>query len=162
MVSNGTGLMGAVNITNMAVNCISNIGKYAYATNNNLSGTVSMFSVGANGGLTLLSPSTVSTGASPQACIAIHPAGTFLYVASNNIVSMYSIANSQLSSLRVAVVNTTINPQSIAIDPVGTFVYVSNWSSSTISMFSINTEGTLTALRASPAGTKLYGIVATR
>jgi 6-phosphogluconolactonase len=83
--------------------------------------------------------------------IAAHPTGEYLYVTINNNgtsgtgLLMYKIQdNGSLVSLGTAATGT--NPYAIKVHPSGKFVYVSNQGDSTISMYQVNNDGTLTNL----------------
>ncbi len=74
--------------------------RYAYGVNNTVSpgGLVSMYSINNNSGvLTQLSPSTIGTGSSPNACVAVTTSNgnSYLYVVNvnNNSLSLYTIDN---------------------------------------------------------------------
>lgn len=129
---------------------INPAGTYAYVVN--YFGGVSMFSIGTDGKLTPLSPATAPTGYDPSA-IAINPAGTYAYVTNlaSNTLSMFAIGgNGILTPLSPATVVTT-QPSAIIINPAGTYAYVFNATpdlvaNSTISMYSINSNGMLTPL----------------
>jgi 6-phosphogluconolactonase (cycloisomerase 2 family) len=126
-------------------------GKFAYVTNAN-SNTVAMFSINADGTLTALVPAKVATGTNPTS-MAIDPSGKFAYVANagSNDVSMYAVgADGILASLGSPMAAGSV-PISVAVAPdptgrFGKFAYVANENSNNVSMFSINTDGTLTPL----------------
>ena len=142
-------------LNNPVAIAISPTGTFAYAVNV-YSNTVSMFSVNSSTGLlTALSPATVSTDSSCGAgsnssSIAIHPAGTFAYVANicTDSVSMFSINTSTgiFSPLSTPSVNSGDFPRWIAINPAGTFAYVANFYDDTVTIYSIANSGILTAV----------------
>lgn len=125
-------------------------GRFVYVLNQQIAGSVSMFSVNASDGvLTLIAPA-VPAGDTPSA-ISLDPLGRFAYVANLNsgTISMYAIdANTGLlTPIGTGTVAAGTQPDSIALDPLGKFVFVSNRGSSSISMFSINaTTGALTPI----------------
>ena len=124
-----------------------------------------------NGALTPLSKPTVATGLYP-AGIVVNSAGTFAYVVnrSQDSVSMYKIDRTTgiLSPLTVSglsTVGTGSIPVGIAISPNGNFLYVTNTGNpsndsaigcdttqincnlnGTVSMYTINSQGTLTSI----------------
>jgi 6-phosphogluconolactonase len=127
---------------------ISPFGKYVYAVNQ-LSSTVSQYSINdSNGGLAAIGPD-IATGAEPGA-IAIESSGRFAYVTNKSAgtVSPFAIdANTgKLASIGVPVAAGT-TPQSLTVDPAGQFAYMTNGGSNNISSFSINpASGSLVAI----------------
>jgi YVTN family beta-propeller protein len=122
--------------------------EYAYASNQS-DNTVSQYSIGAAGGLTLMG--TQATGAEPNA-IAVVPSGRYLYVANwiDNTLSEYSINAGSLTA--IGTVATGINPASITVDPTGSYVYVANLGSNTVSEFAIGAGGVLSTIGTLAAG----------
>jgi trimeric autotransporter adhesin len=117
--------------------------EYAYVTNQN-DNTVSEFTIGAEGALSLIG--TVATGNEPNA-VAVDPTGQYAYVANWNdgSISEYTVgAGGALSSIGTVPAGT--NPASIAIDSSGQYVYVANLGSNTVSEYTIGAGGLLTAL----------------
>ena len=67
----------------------------------------------------------------------------------------------QLTALSTATISAGTNPISVTVDPTGRFVYVANYSSNTVSQYSINqTTGQLAALSTATisAGTNPYSV----
>ena len=138
---------------------ISPNGKYAYVANYACSGpgcsaaqgTISQYTLGADGALTPLSPATVNTGSatSQPNSLIVDPASAYLYVANagDNTVSQFIIdASSGALTLKgspVATGGTT--PFSVTVDPSGLYVYTANSGSNNISQFS-TAGGVLTAI----------------
>jgi len=122
--------------------------EYAYASNQS-DNTVSQYSIGAGGTLTLIG--TQATGAEPNA-IAVVPSGRYLYVANwiDNTLSEYSINAGALTA--IGTVATGINPASITVDPTGSYVYVANLGSNTVSEYTIGAGGMLTPIGTLAAG----------
>jgi 6-phosphogluconolactonase len=139
---------------------ISPNGKYAYVADYACSGpgctptqgTISQYTVGADGSLTAMTPATVNTGSAvsrPNSLI-VEPTSAYLYVANagDNTVSQFNIGASGALTLMGSPVATGTFPFSLTVDPSGRYVYVANSGSpngaavaSTISQYSI-TAGT--------------------
>jgi DNA-binding beta-propeller fold protein YncE len=156
-VSSGNSLFG------MAVDPA---GRYVYVTNFTRGkatepGSVEVFSIGTGGAL---SPVTCTTncqtgnGSYPEA-VAVDPTGRYLYTADDgdDSVSAFSIGSD--GTLTPIVCSPASNcqtlagttPQALAIDPTGRFLYVTGSGGSTISVFSIGSDGTLTPIACSPS-----------
>lgn len=94
--------------------------------------------------------------------LTINEDGTFLFSASPNAnrITSYSIdrESGRLELLgsfaTAATLNQGILPQDIQIDPTGRFLYTANQGDDTISAFSIDTTGNLTALTGSPTNAR--------
>jgi 6-phosphogluconolactonase len=125
-------------------------GKFAYAVNQN-DGTVSMYTVNQTSGvLTPTTPATVPAGGSPFG-ITIDPSGRFAYVPDaystpNDFVSQYTIDSTTgvLTPNATAAVSAGNQSTSVAVDPSGKFAYVTNRGDNTVSMFTIDSTGSLT------------------
>jgi len=144
-------------------------GKFAYVANFTAS-NVSQYAIASSGALTPLAASAVAAGTNASA-IAVHPAGAFAYVANytSNDVSAYRIdATGALTRISCGPPGTAgcsgateptdfaagTNPFSLAIDPARKFAYVTNYGSSDISAYTINTTtGALTQVSCGPVGT---------
>jgi YVTN family beta-propeller protein len=123
--------------------------EYAYASNQS-DNTVSQYTIGAGGVLSLLG--TQATGAEPNA-IAVVPSGGYLYVANwvDNTLSEYTIGTDGTLSA-IGTVATGINPASIIVDPTSSYVYVANLGSNSVSEYAIGSGGTLTTIGTIAAG----------
>ncbi len=122
--------------------------EYAYVANQN-DNTVSEFTVGANGGLTLIG--TIPAGNEPNA-VVVDPTGRYVYVAnwSDGTISEYAVASDgTLSSIGTAAAGT--EPSSVTVDTTGQYVYVANLGSNTVSQYAIGPGGVLTPLGNAPA-----------
>jgi DNA-binding beta-propeller fold protein YncE len=98
---------------------VSADGKSAYVTNIN-GGTVSQYTVAANGALSPKTPATVATGSSPFA-VAVSADGKSAYVANDggNTVSQFTVAaNGTLSPKTPATVATGVGPGGVAVTPI--------------------------------------------
>ncbi len=121
-------------------------GKSLYVTNEGngiANGTVSQYTIGADGSLTSMATSTVAAGLSPIA-IAVDPAGKYAYVAnlSSNNVSQYTIStDGSLTSMTPATVYSGA-PNSVTLDSSSKYVYVTDWDGY-VSQFTIATDGLL-------------------
>jgi 6-phosphogluconolactonase (cycloisomerase 2 family) len=126
-------------------------GKFLFVTNRR-DGSVSVFSIGANGALSAVA-ANVPSGQAAWAP-AVDPLGKFLYVtnALDNTVSAFSMASSgALTPVTGSPYATGAGPMGIVMDPSGQFLYVTNNSSSNISAFTINgTTGALSPVSGSP------------
>ncbi len=117
--------------------------EYAFVTNQN-SNSVSSFSIGAGGALTLVG--TVAAGGEPNAVVA-DPTGRYLYVAnwSDGTISEYAVGSGgALASMGTIAAGS--EPASITLDTTGQYFYVANLASDTVSEYAIGAGGALTAL----------------
>jgi len=132
-------------------------GKYAYVANYACAGpgcvaaqgTISQYTVGADGALTPMTPATVNTGSatSQPNSLIVDPTSAYLYVANagDNTVSQFVIdATTGALSGGSPAPTGGIFPFSVTVDPSGRFVYVANTGSAappavagTISQYSI-------------------------
>jgi 6-phosphogluconolactonase len=122
-------------------------------------GSVSAYSIGANGALTPVPGSPFAAG-TWSASVAVDPTGKFVYVANTGLypikgsVSGYSIgANGALTPVPGSPFTARDSPSSVAVDPTANFVYVANYNDSNvpnISGYSIGANGTLTPAPGSP------------
>ena len=122
------------------------IARYAYVADDGAD-TLSLFTVGATGGLTLSDMLSVA-GKGPDA-IAVDPSGRFAYVANyrDDSVSQYAVgADGRLTPLTPDTVDAGTFPKAIAIHPSGRFVYVVNQMSDNVSQYAVGSGGLLSAL----------------
>jgi 6-phosphogluconolactonase (cycloisomerase 2 family) len=131
-------------------------GKYAYVANGEGGinpGTVSQYTIGADGALTAMTPATIATGVQPSS-ITVDLTGKYAYVTSQHEanVSQYSIgANGALTAIGTPVAAGLV-PTSITVDPSGKYAYVASWGvgidpkSNTVEQYSIGADGLLTHL----------------
>lgn len=148
-------------------------GKFAYVVNNLAGGettvAVSQYTVNSTTGvLTESSSYGVAAGNGPTA-IAIDPTSSFAYVVNrlDNTVSMYTIdpatGNLMLNSTATnptATIATGAEPFRIDFDPTGKFVYVIN-EGSAASIYTVNSDGTLTNAGATGVATGGYSMAIT-
>ena len=138
-------------VTNSGISALAmdSGGKFLFVANQ-LAGSVTVFSVGANGALTFVGSSTV---VDPVA-LAVTPNAGLLYVADqqDNVVYGFSINSTTgaLTPLLPPNVLAGSSPSGLAINPAGTFLYVTNSVSNNVSGFTINSDGSLTAMSRSP------------
>ena len=133
--------------------------QYAYVALQE-SGNVNQYTIGADGKLSALTPSTVSSdtinASNAPVSIAVDPSGKWAYAAdgSSNTVSQYSIgADGTLSALTPFLVTSggvrgagSASDVKIASTSSGEYVYVSNYFDGTVGQFKIGADGTLSAL----------------
>ena len=135
-------------------------GSYAYVANFNLAGpgTVSQYTIESDGSLTAMTTPTVATGTQP-ASVTVDPTAKYAYVANSNSgdVSAYEIdpgtgALAQILCVGGAPACSGDNfaagatPRSVTVDPSGKYVYVANQVTNDISQFTIEADGSLTAM----------------
>jgi pimeloyl-ACP methyl ester carboxylesterase len=135
----------------------------AYVANES-SGTVSQFTVAANGTLSPKTPASVATGNGPFG-VALSADGKSAYVinSNSNTVSQFTVAaNGALSPKTPANVATGSGPFAVAVSADGKSAYVTNSSSNTVSQYTVAADGTLSpktpatvATGASPDGVAL-------
>jgi 6-phosphogluconolactonase len=117
---------------------------------NGTAGTVSAFAIGGSGGLTELSGSPFSLGASATAAgLAIDSKGQFLYAAdsANNKIASFNVAGGPLASVGSFPAGT--KPVAVAVDNTSSFVYSANEGSNDVSAFKA-ASGALTQVAGSP------------
>ncbi len=120
-------------------------GKSAYVANSG-DGTVSQYTVGADGTLTPMAPATVNAGTGVRR-LALDPAGRFAYAVnpgSGNVTAYSVAANGALT--RIGMTPVGMSPQAITMDPGGQFVYVVNSSDNNISQLKVGADGSLAAM----------------
>lgn len=152
-VTSGTGANGPYGIE------ITPSGSHFYACNYT-NGTVSQWSVGVDGKLTPLSTFTIACGTLPQS-VAINAAGTYLYVANGatDNISQYSInaGTGQLAALSPATVAAGDTPEILKFSPQG-FLYCTNYTSGTISVYSVAGSGQLVLVETGSATAGVTGV----
>jgi 6-phosphogluconolactonase len=123
-------------------------GAYLYATNGNGGNSISAFSIGAGGVLSLLagSPLGEPSGVTSPVSLIIDPSGKYLYVANqgSNNLGAYSIGtDGGLTILTLSPFSTVKQPTSLAADSNGKYLLVGGQSGS-LEVFLLNTgNGTL-------------------
>jgi 6-phosphogluconolactonase len=130
--------------------------KFAFAANYS-SSNVFAYSINSTTGQlsNVGAPNTISAGTTPNA-MAVDPTGSFLYVtdSTNATVLAYIIdpITGVLNAISGSPFSTDLAPQSLTIDPSGRYLYVANQSSNSITIFGINTDGTLGTPVSQPIG----------
>lgn len=137
-------------------------GAYLYiarsgATGSNIPG-VGAFSIGANGSLTGLSPTTFFSAAQRPTSVAINPAGTDVYVANQlgQSISEYSVGSGGvLTAIGGSPLPATASPPYIvAVDSSGAYLLsISQSGSADLSMYSIGSTGGLSLVSTAATGT---------
>ena len=147
-------------------------GKFAYAANlgnGTGTGTVSQYTIGANGALTAMVSPTVAAITNPNA-LTVDPSGNYVYVvnAGGSSITQYTIgASGALTAMTSPTVSTGLSPVSVTVDPSGQYAYVANSgnnvSASTVSQYSIGVGGALTGLATATvaAGTGPTSVITT-
>jgi 6-phosphogluconolactonase len=118
---------------------------------NGVSGTISGFSIAANGTLSEVAGSPFSVGADITG-MAIDPKGQFLYAADqvNNKIASFSIqSGGALTPVAGSPFATDLGPGSVAVDSAGAFLFSANQGAATVSSFKI-ASGALTQVAGSP------------
>jgi len=133
-------------------------GAYLYV-GNALSNDISVFSIASGTGV--LSPITESTFHInlPPTNMQISPSGNYLYISApsspTGVIAIFSLS-SGVPTFAGTVATADNNPTGLAIDPSGSYLYTTNTSANSISIFSIGSNGALTAVAGSPlAGASL-------
>lgn len=173
----GVGALRAAGTVNAGVNPagITVVGnRFVYVANNGVSpgdiGNISAYSINtADGGLTPIAGSPFAAGANP-AGVTANPAGTFLYAPNfeGQSISVFRIeASGALTSVGASSTNfqstNGMAPAAVAITPNGRYAYSANKSrqnaptvgpigSGTVTVFRVETNGSLTAIQNVPAG----------
>jgi 6-phosphogluconolactonase (cycloisomerase 2 family) len=169
-----TGLLVAMSTPRLAAEvnpkavAVTPEGRWVFVANAS-SDSVSQYSVGSDGALTLPTVASVSTAGqgSGPAALAVDPAGSRLFVLleSSNRLLQYGIGNSGLTYERAS--TTGSQPVAIAVTPDGAHAYVANRSDSSLTQYtlagravtslgSVVTCSQPAALAISPDGTHLY------
>jgi 6-phosphogluconolactonase (cycloisomerase 2 family) len=152
VVTNGSGTVGAANVTNVAVVCANGVAHFAYAANAD-DNTISVYSIDSKTGALTAVGTPVATGLSPHA-IAASPDGLHVYVANemSNNVSAYEVngATGVLTPIAGSPFPAGTNPRALAFTLTalsGTYLYVVNKGSNDLSAYSVNvSSGALKAL----------------
>lgn len=135
------------------------LGRFVYLTNND-SNNVSGYAINSGtGALSAIAGSPFSAGTNPRAGI-MNTAGTFLYIVNGGgNVSGFSVnGTGVLAALPGSPYTAGAGAEAIAMDPAGAFVYVANKGAATVSVFSVNLDGSLTGAGAASTGTSPEGI----
>jgi 6-phosphogluconolactonase (cycloisomerase 2 family) len=142
------------------VMAIDSAGSYLYVGNSG-SNDISAFSIDSSGGaltaIAQLSGATAPIGLSALN-LQVSPSGNVLYVTgegTNNqgYIEAFPLTAGVLGSpITGSPFLTGNNPYGLVINPSGTFLYTANKFDNSISEFTINSDGSLTALENSPIG----------
>jgi 6-phosphogluconolactonase (cycloisomerase 2 family) len=112
--------------------------------------TVSVFTLGTGGALGTASTFAV-TGAAFIVNVAVAPSGSFIYfldegTTSTGTVYAYTLSGATIGTTAIGSVATGVGPTAMNIDATGALLTVNNTSDNTISLYSIGSNGGLTAL----------------
>jgi 6-phosphogluconolactonase len=142
---------------------VSPNGKFAYVVDNlassNESFGVWQYTVDSTTGvLTPNTPAAVASGNAPTE-IAIDPTSSFAYVVNrlDNTLSMYTIDQTTGNLTPNGTIAAGTTPFRAEFDPSGKYLYVVN-EGSPASVFTVNSDGTLTAADANGTGTSSISI----
>jgi 6-phosphogluconolactonase (cycloisomerase 2 family) len=168
-VANGTGTVGAANISNVAVSCVS-VARFVFVANSTdgVSGTgdVSAFTINPNtGALTAVPGGQVTADLNPSA-IAVDTSGQFAYVSNVNSsdVSIFIVDPvAGALTLKGNVYSPGTGGASIAVAPSDNYLFVAGYGTTTGSVYALTLDpnsGSLTAVPSSPfpAGDTPYGL----
>lgn len=136
-------------------------GNFAYVPDGN--NGVWAYSVDQNGGLTALSGSPFAAGMYPVAA-AVDPSAKYVYVVNQGANSMSAFARNSDGTLTVlsGQPGTGLMPTSVTVESSAKFVYVTNEDESPdVSIFQIQSDGTLTSAGNASSGTTPFASVAT-
>ncbi len=116
---------------------------------------LSVFSIGAGGGLTAVPGSPFATGGSGGGAdsVVLTPDGKHAYVTnfSGNSVSGFSVGSTgALTTLSGSPYAAGTQPVGLALTPDGHYLYATNGGTNDVSAFSIGSNGVLTAIPGSP------------
>ncbi len=136
---------------------------FLFATYTN---AVEVFTIGTNGGLTRITPtSTFPTQSGPHSA-TMHPNGRFFYAANINpgTISVYSVdtTTGALTDIQSPAPTTGNDPHYLVIQPNQRFLYSADAGSNQLSRFTINEDGTLALDDTIPMGRGPVGIGMTR
>jgi 6-phosphogluconolactonase (cycloisomerase 2 family) len=168
-VTNGTGTVGAMNISNVAVSCVS-VARFVFVANSNdgMNGDVSAFKVNPNtGALTAVPGGPVTADTNPSA-IAVDTTGQYVYV-SNVGAGDVSIFNVDPVAGTLTFKANAYSPgtsgASIAVAPSDNYLFVGGIgnpsSTGSVTAFTLNqNSGSLNRVVSSPyqAGYAPYGL----
>ena len=129
-------------------------GKFAYVANDG-SNNVSGFKINSDGSLTAVPGSPFPAGSQPQQGIAVTTQYVYVSNLASNDVSAYHFdastgALTPLAGSPFTLAPAGAGPESLAINPAGTFLFTANMNSDNVSAFSVNADGSLTAVPGSP------------
>ncbi len=168
-IANGTGTVGATNISNVAVSCVR-VARFVFVANSTdgASGTgdVSAFTVNPTTGVLTAVPGGPVTADQKPSAIAVDTSGQFAYVGNGgsldvSIFNVDPVAGALTLQGNVSSPGTT--PASIAVAPSDNYLFVAGYSTTpgtgAVYAFTLN-SGSLTAVLSSPfpAGDTPYGL----
>jgi 6-phosphogluconolactonase len=173
-VSNGSGTINGAPVGNVVVDCVTGptsvtvdpSGQFAYAANTD--GTISAYTINqATGELEDNIPGNpFAAGTYPTSVVTVSVGTTVFAYAVNTVggtISAYTIdqaTGALINNIPGNPFPAGTYPTSVTVDQSKKFVYVANMGDSTISVYKINSDGTLTALgTAVAAGTSPTSII---
>jgi 6-phosphogluconolactonase (cycloisomerase 2 family) len=140
-------------------------GKYIYIAEFNVNHLTPYAFDQSTGGIT--TGSFVSVTSAPES-VFVHPTGKYVYVAYTAGGPLGSISGYNINATTGAITiintatNTTVSPNRLVIDPTGKFAYSSNYTASTVTLFTIDPiTGVVTTGASYTPGTNPNGIFIT-
>jgi len=147
--------------TGPTVLAVDPAGQFLYVGNPG-SFDLTVFSISSTDGTLTQVGQNVPLGVSPLN-MRVSPNGNFLYVTAGGnpgTVEVFSANKGTLTQLGSSPYATGNDPSGLVISPGGGFLYTANKLDSTISEFTINSDGSLTPIPGSPIGVAATGPVA--
>jgi DNA-binding beta-propeller fold protein YncE len=144
--------------------------KNAYVANYG-SASVSIYDIAADGSISAHNPDSVAAGLGPYG-VAVSPDGTSVYVANANglgTISQYdraadgSLTPKTPDTVSVGKISSNPGPDYLVLTPDGKHLYSANYNDSSVGIFDVAANGTLTEQSGSPvaSGYGLYEIAIT-
>lgn len=136
---------------------------YAYVSNAG-SANISIYSIGSGGALTPVTALPVTAGTNPAA-VEINSAGTYAYVVNtgSSTISVYRIQQDDVTDgakkgtlILSSTVATSSNPIAFKMNSTGAYAYVPCFRSNAINVYTIGSDGTLSAGTTVSSGTNPY------
>jgi len=136
---------------------------YAYVSNAG-SANISIYSIGSDGALMAVTALPVTAGTNPAA-VEINPAGTYAYVVNTgaSTISVYTIQQNDVTDgakkgtlILSSTVATSSNPLAFKMNSTGAYAYVPCFRSNAINVYTIGSDGALTAGTTVSSGTNPY------
>jgi len=137
-------------------------GKFAYAPNTySENNSVSEYTVDANTGVLTPTPTIIAIAGNQPTAVAVDSTSRFAYVTNrlDGTVSMFTINQSTGDLSQDGTIPAGSQPFRAVFDPSGKFLYVAN-EGSAASIYTVNSDGTLTAAGTAAEGSLAMGLTA--